>query len=689
MSVLSQMEELMHQILIGGSSSSTTDDSTIIDIKPRVSISKQFMFDGYSYQVLSTSLEKNNHPIIALMIEIDISGSMDGPKIGIVLHAVKAIIESSNDNVYIEFQTFDSKPEIICEFIQMTRQNKDLLLDKLARIYARGSTNLIDALKSIFLSIQKTSLNCPIYVILLTDGEPDGKVVSDYKLILDQNKIEGKFKIASLDIFGVGDRLDKKIIDLLTIKTNGCFYYITDETMVADIFAYYFANIKTTILFNGNLRFESSIPDQEIIKTDFIGVFRKLQTPVDQHTGQALLGSAEKDSSNIYSLNVGNMQFSQTKKFLLKYSGTTPITIDSAIFTFTTNENSVRTMRYTQSSELEGFTPILLNDASVIPEIMKYDIYQLLSYIYTENIQQSTCPFDIMMSKLDEIYRKYSSFSGEPQIQKYLNDLIKDDNPNKGQIKKAIQKFSTWGNKYLWSLFFAYQKQITINDKDESIQSFSGSSALLLISDFYQTFSRIPFVGVQRADIDYSNVRGGSCFKYDSPVTLKNGSVITINQIQAGMELDCGKVIYVIMSLCKEPLWKYSISSSEFVIGTKTHPVLINGSWIALMDCPGATQEESNPNGEYVYSLCIENSKSFKICNIDVATIGHKIDDSQITTYGKLASTFWGVTILKILAKLNGEGLLEDNLLRMKSGDHFIRDGNGCYALFYQGVTYK
>jgi uncharacterized protein YegL len=667
MSVLSQMEELMHQILIGGSSSSTTDDSTIIDIKPRVSISKQFMFDGYSYQVLSTSLEKNNHPIIALMIEIDISGSMDGPKIGIVLHAVKAIIESSNDNVYIEFQTFDSKPEIICEFIQMTRENKDLLLGKLARIYARGSTNLINALKSIFFSIQKTSLNCPIYVILLTDGEPDGKVVSDYKLILDQNKIEGKFKIASLDIFGVGDRLDKKIIDLLTIKTNGCFYYITDETMVADIFAYYFANIKTTILFNGNLRFESSIPDQEIIKTDFI----------------------EKDSSNIYSLNVGNMQFSQTKKFLLKYSGTTPITIDSAVFTFTTNENSVRTMRYTQSSELEGFTPILLNDASVIPEIMKYDIYQLLSYIYTENIRQSTCPFDIMMSKLDEIYRKYSSFSGDFQIQKYLNDLVNDSDPNKGQIKKAIQNFSTWGNKYLWSLFFAYQKQITINDKDESIQSFSGSSALLLISDFYQTFSRIPFVGVQRADIDYSNVRGGSCFKYDSPVTLKNSSVVLINQIQAGMELDCGKVIYVIMSLCKESLWKYSISSSEFIIGTKNHPVLINGSWIALMDCPGATQEESNPNGEYVYSLCIENSESFKIRNIDVATIGHKIDDSKIATHGNLASTFWGVTILKILAKLNGERLLEDNILRMKSGDYFVRDKNGCYALFYQGVTYK
>jgi uncharacterized protein YegL len=685
------MATMMHQLLTtGDSSSSITSESTIIDIKPSVSISKQFMFDGYSYQVLSTSLEKNNHPIISLMIEIDISGSMKGPKIAIVLHAVKAIIESSHDNLYIAFQTFDSKPEIICEFIQMTRENKDFLLRELYKIHDRGSTNLIDALKSVFISIQKTSLTCPIYVILLTDGEPDSKVISEYQVILEQNKVEGKFKIASLDIFGVGDRLDKKIIDLLTSGTNGCFYYITDETMVADIFAYYFANIKTTILFNGNLRFEirSSIPDQEIITTGFI----------------------EKDSSNIYSLNVGNMQFSQTKKFLLKSNSPVPITIDSAVFTFTTNENSVRTLRYTQSLE-EGFIPILIDDTSAIPEIMKYDIYELLSYIYTENIHQSTCPVDIMMRKLDIIYQKYSSFSGEPQIQKYLNDLVNDSDPNKGQIKRAIQEFIKWGNKYLWSLFFAYQKQITINDKDKSIQSFSGSSALLLIGDFYQTFSRIPFVGVQRADIDYSNVRGGSCFKYDSPVILKNGSVILINQIQSGMELDCGKVIYVIMSLCKEPLWKYSISSSEFVIGTKTHPVLINGSWIALIDCPGATQEESNPNGEYVYSLCIENSKSFKIRNIDVATIGHKIDDSQITTHGKLASTFWGVTILKILAKLNGEGLLEDNLLRMKSGDYFIRDGvfrklqtpadqhpgqallgsaeNGCYALFYQGVTYK
>lgn len=681
MSVLSSMTGLMGQILTSGSSPSTTDDSTIIIIKPSVSISKQFMFDGYSYQVLSISLDKYNHPIIALIIDMDISGSMSGSRIAIVIHAVKAIIESSNDNVYIAFQTFDSIPEIISEFIQMTRENKDLLLGKLDRIHAKGSTNLIDSLKSIFISIQKTSLTCPIYVILLTDGEPDSKILSDYKLILDQNKIEGKFKIASLDIFGVGDRLNKKIIDLLTIETNGCFYYITDETMVADIFAYYFANIKTTILFNGNIRFEIN-SDFEIIKTDFIGIIPT--------SGQALQGSSENDSSNIYSLNVGNMQFSQIKKFLLKSTSSTPINIDSAVFTFINNENIFKTLRYsTESYELEEFNPILIDDTSVIPEMMKYDIYQLLSYIYTENIERLTCPFDIMMSKLDVIYRKYLPFSGEPQIQKYLNDLVNDADPNKGQIKKAIQNFSTWGNKYLWSLFFAYQKQITINDKDESIQSFSGSSSLLLISDFYQTFSRIPFVGVMRADIDYSNVRGGSCFKYDSPVTLKNGSVVLINQIQAGMELDCGKVIYMIMSLCIDPLWKYSISSSEFVIGTKNHPVLVNGSWIALMDCPGAIQEESNPNGEYVYSLCIENSESFKIRNINVATIGHKIDDLKIATHGKLASTFWGVTILRILAKLNKEGFLEDNLLRMKYDDHFVRDKNGCYALFYQGITYK
>ena len=180
------------------------------------------------------------------------------------------------------------------------------------------------------------------------------------------------------------------------------------------------------------------------------------------------------------------------------------------------------------------------------------------------------------------------------------------------------------------------------------------------------------------------------CFAADSPVKLKNGNICRIDQIQAGMELANGKVIYIVKSICRESLWKYSISESEYVVGTKKHPVEVNGEWGFLKDCPDAIKLDlTSDEGEYVYGLCIEDSISFEIRGIKVAAYGHQIDDSQIATYGELASTFWGITIKNILKKLDAEGFLENGVLTLSLNDYIIKDKNKSVGLFYKGIKYE
>ena len=672
----------------GGASSSEEDDSYTTD--PTISVSDE----NETHRVLSISLGRNTLPIIAIIMVIDISSSMEGSRIGTVLHAAKAIVQASTENIYIAFQTFGTSPESICDFIQMTPSNKEFLLGKISQIVARGGTDLLAALRSLFSTVQKTKLNCPIYAILLTDGEPQDINIFKYEAILQENMQEGKFKIVSIDVIGVGVSLNKPILNLLVHSTGGVFYYITNETMVPDIFAYYFANIRSSGLFDCIFRFELS--SGSILETDFI----------------------TKDASDIYTLNARTIQFGQNKTFLLKCSAG-PIVIDSGVLTFTNSTKEPKMIRFHTGEERVDSTRILSNSTPVIPEMMKYEIYKLLSLIYAENIRSSTL-YVHSMTALEEIYTKYSYFSSDSQVQSYLDDLIFDSDPNKGQIKRALKDFKDWGNKYLWSLYYAYQQQITINDKDASTAYFSGSCALSMIDDMYVTFKNIPYTGTINTTIQGSvssvtstdsygrtytytalDTRGGSCFRGNSPVTMLDGSSIRIDQLLQGSTTKHGAVKYVIKSFCNNPLWKYS-SGPNFVVGTENHPIHLNG-WTSLKDCPGAEKQDleiSNEDsissdvddihfmGEYVYSLCIVGSQLFEIRNIEVATFGHGIDDDMTSTHGKLASTFWGTTILTILDALEQKEFLENGILTLSSSDYFIRDEHGCTALFFRGETY-
>jgi len=651
-------------------------DDYVLELYPIVSLSKEFEFkDGFKYKQLSICTNQpNTQQKIGIKMSIDISGSMAGTRLGTVIHSAKVIVESSNENIYISIDLFDTGVRVLCDFIPMTLENKTFLLDELNKVITGGCTNLCAALDSIFQMSNETKLIFPIKAILLTDGEPNIKELSEYESIIRKYSIEGKFRINSLDIFGVGNNLNSYILKYLTTITGGIFSYISGPEMSGEIFANYIANIFTTLFFGGIFRFE--LGDAQIIEeTEFI----------------------KKDSDGIYTVDIGCLQNGQEKTFLLKSRG--EITIESGIFICIDIKNT--SQRFIYSTEL-----ILTEEKNVISEMMKYDIFLFLSTIYNLGNVPIT---DSIFSDLDELYLKYQPYSStNSQVQKYLNDLINDSDSNKGQIKKALQSYITvryrsiqyeWGYYYIWALYFCYKNKITINGKDESTQSFSGEKAANLVSDFCSTFERIEYTGYadSRVEVTTSYSPAGIpqrsisshsriCFRGDSLVELKSGEFCRIDEVISGTELKAGTVKYIIKSICYEKLWNY-----RSVFGTSNHPIKVDGTWKSLKDCHGAVELELVPGGEFVYSLCIENFvKSFEIHGIEVATFGHGCLDETENENGALASTFWGITILSILDGLDFIKVLENGILTLTSKDYLIRDKKTgwCKGLYYNQVQH-
>jgi predicted metal-dependent peptidase len=81
---------------------------------PKVTIIK----GDTDYSLISlNTYDINNESIeIKLILVIDISGSMSGIRLDLVLHAIKVIINASNENVEIAIFTFDSIVRKITDF---------------------------------------------------------------------------------------------------------------------------------------------------------------------------------------------------------------------------------------------------------------------------------------------------------------------------------------------------------------------------------------------------------------------------------------------------------------------------------------------------------------------------------------------------------------------------------------------
>lgn len=170
--------------------------------------------------------KKREQPSLALVLCIDRSASMNGPKLELAKDAARATAEMLAPDDLIGVVAFDSQA---IPLVRLQRaQNRIRIATDIARLTAGGGTQLLPPLNEAYQ--QLVSANAKIkHVILLTDGQAEYQGIVELTDQMVQNKI-------TVSTVGVGAGADQTLLTAIAEHGGGRFYYTQDASSVPKIF---------------------------------------------------------------------------------------------------------------------------------------------------------------------------------------------------------------------------------------------------------------------------------------------------------------------------------------------------------------------------------------------------------------------------------------------------------------------
>ena len=200
----------------------------------------------------SSELEKGRTVAKDVVFVVDTSGSMSGGKIEQVKKALNYCINSMDEKDRFSIVSFATEASAWKGgLVQPTRESRASAKEFVAKLQARGGTNINDALvQSLGMSKDKDR---PFMVIFMTDGEPTVGVT-------DTNGILGNVKVANnaltrLFVFGVGENLKVDLLDLLAEQNHGARDYVGSKENIEAKVSSFFEKVSSPVLSDVKLDF--------------------------------------------------------------------------------------------------------------------------------------------------------------------------------------------------------------------------------------------------------------------------------------------------------------------------------------------------------------------------------------------------------------------------------------------------
>jgi Ca-activated chloride channel family protein len=178
----------------------------------------------------------HERPPVSVGLVLDRSGSMDGQKIEMARAAVAHAIKLLNERDRLAVVVYDDRVETILECTPASAEAKKKALDRLARIEARGATNLsggwLDVLGALRAPGGPGAGVAVSRVLLLTDGLANQGIVDPTELA----EIAGKSRAQGIatSTFGVGADFDEELLSKIATEGGGHFYFIEKPKQIPD-----------------------------------------------------------------------------------------------------------------------------------------------------------------------------------------------------------------------------------------------------------------------------------------------------------------------------------------------------------------------------------------------------------------------------------------------------------------------
>ena len=168
-----------------------------------------------------------------LCLLIDRSGSMEGQPLDYAKQACRYVVDSLEANDVLSIVSFDDQVEVVMPPRRVV--NKELIGQHIARITARGTTNIYDGLAA---AIEQASvLSSGGYVsriIFLTDGAPTTGIKDHSSIVaLAQRARQAGVSVSTL---GFGIEYNEELLSGVARAGGGSHFYISRPEMIPEVF---------------------------------------------------------------------------------------------------------------------------------------------------------------------------------------------------------------------------------------------------------------------------------------------------------------------------------------------------------------------------------------------------------------------------------------------------------------------